>query len=271
MNYPFDHHPCWSNDRSGLWARIHLPVAPKCNVKCFFCDHNRGASCHIPRPGRASRTMTVRKAIDILEQHLHKRNDLRIVAVAGPGEPLANPEFFEVFEYVHDNHPDLKLCVSTNGTLLKDSALELARLGVSTVTVSVHTLNPETAQQVYEWAILDGSLVSGPEMGKQIVDLQVLGIQAAVSNGLMIKANTILIPGMNDHEIDTLSRRIADLKVSIQNITPLIPISKDSPPRPTHDELVRARLTASANIPQFTQCKQCRSDVVGVPGHDTIL
>jgi hypothetical protein len=40
---------------------------------------------------------------------------------------------------------------------------------------------------------------------------------------------------------------------------------------PSVAEITQARSTASKNIKQFIHCKQCRSDVIGIPGNDRVL
>jgi nitrogen fixation protein NifB len=39
-------------------------------------------------------------------------------------------------------------------------------------------------------------------------------------------------------------------------------------PRPSCDELRRARREAVSFLPQFHLCRQCRADAVGVPGQE---
>jgi nitrogen fixation protein NifB len=99
--YPFVHHPCFSSRRDKLWTRIHLPVAAQCNVKCVFCDHSRGTSCHTSKPGYSAHLMTPDEAIQIAEKEITIQPRLKIVAVSGPGEPLANAETFTTLQGVH--------------------------------------------------------------------------------------------------------------------------------------------------------------------------
>ncbi|MHA1615065.1 MAG: nitrogenase molybdenum-iron cofactor biosynthesis protein, partial [Candidatus Thorarchaeota archaeon] len=69
-----------------------------------------------------------------------------------------------------------------------------------------------------------------------------------------------------------LSKQIVDSGASLHNIVPLILCGNNQKLRPpTKEELYMARQIASKNIAQFTHCKQCRSDVVGIPGSDRIL
>ena len=34
----FSNHPCFSKDAHKKYGRIHLPVAPRCNMQCNFCN-----------------------------------------------------------------------------------------------------------------------------------------------------------------------------------------------------------------------------------------
>ncbi|MFW9800277.1 MAG: radical SAM protein, partial [Candidatus Thorarchaeota archaeon] len=159
--YPFKHHPCWSENRNDLWERVHLPVAGICNVKCAFCDHITASSCHLPRPGYASQLMEPSVAVSTTKKLLSERPDLRIVAVAGPGEPLANSETFATLSKIRSEHPYVRFCLSTNGVLLEDNVAKLVSLGVETATVTISTVKPETAALIYEWAIVDEDILSG--------------------------------------------------------------------------------------------------------------
>ncbi|MGY5879830.1 MAG: radical SAM protein [Candidatus Thorarchaeota archaeon] len=270
--YPFIHHPCYSESRENLWARIHLPVARFCNVKCIFCDHSVGSSCHTSKPGFAATLMNPDVAISRTMEELEKNSRLKIVAISGPGEPLANKETFSTLEGVRARNKHLKFCLSSNGVLLEDTASTLEKLGVRTISVSMSAIFPETAALIYEWALIDGVKQQGKEMGEIVIKKQLAGIERAVGLGITVKVNTILIPNINMGDIGYLSKRVVDSGAALQNIVPLVP-TKHSPNLvpPTREELDEARQIGSKSIPQFTHCKQCRSDVVGIPGEDRIL
>ncbi|MHA1636627.1 MAG: radical SAM protein [Candidatus Thorarchaeota archaeon] len=269
---PTIHHPCWSNDREHLWQRIHLPVAKYCNVKCVFCDHKFGSSCHTSKPGFASRIMTVQEAVQRTLKELRKRKDLRIVAVSGPGEPLYNEETFETLTQIRELKPKIQFCLSTNGTLIVEKIHELKKLDLATITVSMSAISPDTVGQIYEWGIFNKEREHGKIMAANIVDRQLRGIVAAAKIGVKVKVNTILIPEINGQEIAEIATNIAEAGASIHNIVPLIPNSKlANLQRPTATEIQAARAEAAKYLPQFVYCKQCRSDVVGIPGCDSIL
>ncbi len=270
--YPLIHHPCFSNSRQDLWARIHLPVAKRCNVKCIFCDHNSGASCHTPKPGYAAKLLTPDEAISRILREMRENSNLRIVAISGPGEPLFNDETFKILEMIREQNICCKLCLSTNGVLLAEKTGLLERLGVDSISVSVNAVNPSVISKMYEWALIDGNVMKHTEMAKQIISRQLKGIELASRCGITVKVNTVLISGLNTAEIHSLSRHIAQAGASLQNIVPLVPCGISSTLKPpTIEELENARVIGLKHISQFFHCKQCRSDVVGIPGEDQIL
>ena len=270
--YPYAHHPCYAESRKFLWARIHLPVAKICNVKCIFCDHSVGSSCHTSKPGFAGTLMKPNEAIYRAQVEIEKDRNLRIVAVSGPGEPLANEETFTTLEGIRRLNEEINFCLSTNGVLLEDCAVRLKELGVSSISVTVNAAFPETAARVYEWARIDRKVLRGSEMGEIIIRKQLAGIARAVKMGMIIKVNTILIPDYNGDEISHIAKQIAQSGASLQNIVPLILCGENQDLRaPTTKEVDSARSIASKHLRQFTHCKQCRSDVVGIPGQDRIL
>jgi len=270
--YPFQHHPCWSENRTEVWERIHLPVATVCNVKCAFCDRSMAVSCHVQRPGSAARIMSAESAIEIATEELRARSNLRIVAIAGPGEPLANAATFEVLGMIESARPRVHSCLSTNGVLLHDKVDRLVELGVDSLSVSMSASAETTAAAIYEWADIRGRRMTGIDMGKNLITAQLAGIERASNAGIHVKINSVLIPGVNHAEMPLLAEKAAHAGAELQNIIPLIPCAAMSTYRPPScAELEQSRAQAREYIKQFCHCHQCRSDVVGIPGADTIL
>ena len=56
-NAPKFDHPCFTNAPARA-ARMHLSVAPKCNIKCSFCNPAGGDKCvHGCMPGLTDRVL----------------------------------------------------------------------------------------------------------------------------------------------------------------------------------------------------------------------
>jgi nitrogen fixation protein NifB len=262
-----DIHPCYSHDAHFKYGRVHLPVAPRCNIRCNYCDR-RVSDCHrVFRPGVSARVVNAAEAVGLVGQALESEPRIRVAGIAGPGEPLANGETFATLQTVHECFPDLILCLSTNGVLLSQHAQALAALGVKTITVTVNSVNPSISAKIYSYVNYDHRRLEGVEAGELLLRKQLQGIEAAVEAGMLVKVNTVLIPGLNDQHLVEVSSEVARRGAWIQNIIPLIPLGNFKYRRPpTCDELRAAREACERFLPQFRHCKQCRADAVGVPG-----
>jgi nitrogen fixation protein NifB len=156
--------------------------------------------------------------------------------------------------------------------LLEESVNELLDLGVDTLSVSMSTSIPETATAIYEWADVSGRRMTGIEMAKETILRQLAGIRCAADAGIHVKVNSVLIPEVNNGSIAALAEEISSAGAELQNIMPLVPCGSMMTLRsPTCEELEQARIEARRYIRQFSSCRQCRADVVGIPGADTIL
>jgi nitrogen fixation protein NifB len=188
---------------------------------------------------------------------------LRVVGIAGPGEPLYNRETFKTLALVHEHFPLLNLCLSTNGLLLPQKADLLADLGVKTVTVTINAVHPPIVEKIY--AHIGGKI--NENIARSFTEQQLQGITACTTRGIHVKINSIVIPSINAGELTDVARHSRKRGACIQNITPLIPLSDFSTlDPPSHSEIVRIRERCAEYLPQFTCCKQCSADAAGIPG-----
>ena len=140
--------PCFSGGAHRRFGRIHLPVAPRCNLQCAYCD--RRYDCpNESRPGVTSSLLTPKDAVQRTALALAREPRIRVAGVAGPGEPLDNPETYETFRLLHRRFPALTLCVSTNGLLLPDRVEALTDCGVRTLTITINAVHPGPAAALY--------------------------------------------------------------------------------------------------------------------------
>jgi nitrogen fixation protein NifB len=192
---------------------------------------------------------------------------LQIAAVAGPGEPLFNQTTFTMFRLLKKVLPDIGLCLSTNGLLLEEKAETVKRLGVETITVTVNTIVPEESAQLFQGLIYRGRRLVGTEASELLVAHQLNGIKTAVSLGIIVKVNTILVPTINRESVLKTAEEVKSAGASLMNIVPLIPAGKMSHVSPP-SLLVLDEVCSKCEriIPQFHLCKQCRADACGVPG-----
>jgi nitrogen fixation protein NifB len=261
-------HPCFDEEAHELVGRVHLPVAPRCNIGCLFCERRVCAALTMQHPGWARRLLSPAEALDLVRDLVQSHPDERfVVGVAGPGEPLANDDTFEALRLVQAQFPHLILCASTNGLLLEIKLPALLDVGVRALTVTVNAPDGEVGEQIYGWVRHDGTTYRGREGADLLVDRQMRGIQAALACGLAVKVNTVLVPGVNDAHVERLARRLQELGVQLMNLVPLIPGGQMCDRRPpTCEELRRAREACGTLVQQFRKCEQCRADVIRFPG-----
>ncbi|PLX93298.1 MAG: nitrogen fixation protein NifB [Desulfuromonas sp.] len=268
-------HPCFGGDHSKA-GRLHLPVAPGCNIKCGFCERKFDCA-NESRPGVTSRVLTPQQGVErvrLVKKHMEMKGGakLKVVGIAGPGDPLANPKTFETFRLVREAFPEMTLCLSTNGLCLPQMLDEILAVDVHSLTVTINALTPETGAKVYEWINDGGARMTGEEGAALLLERQLEGVKKAAAAGLMIKINHVYIPGINDHETLDLAVRVRNLGAQMMNIIPVIPIGlfKDVTP-PTDAVMEMVRNQAELILSQARHCKQCRADAAGVVGEDIDL
>jgi nitrogen fixation protein NifB len=250
-----DDHPCFSAKAHNTKGRLHLPTSPSCNIQCRFCTRSLGADEN--RPGVAAGLLKPEEAVGTVKRALELCPEISVVGIAGPGDTLATSHAVDTFKRVHAAYPNLIKCLSTNGLELPGKARELWDAGVRTITVTVNAVDPEVLKKVVSWVKDDRDLISA----------QLVGIRECSDAGMVVKVNTVLIPGVNDSHIAKIAKAVKAAGASRHNILPLIPQNEfaDAPP-PTCEQIEEARREAGVYLEQFRHCKHCRADACGIPG-----
>ncbi len=180
---------------------LRLSVTPECNLDCFFC-HMEGLTSRGPlRPGMYARMggelLTPEDYLVIAEAG--RRLGIESYKITG-GEPLVRPDIVEVVEALASSGGEVSM--TTNGTLLEDLAARLAEAGLSRVNVSIHGLQLKTYTAV---------------MGRPLLPRALRGVKAALSAGLGVKINFVLVRGLNESDfwrlLDFAERNGVDLQV----------------------------------------------------------
>ncbi len=266
-------HPCFGGNHQKN-GRIHLAVAPKCNIKCGYCTRRHDCA-NESRPGVTSRILTPQEAMERVRETMASKilgPIIKVVGIAGPGDPLANEETFGTFRLIGEEFPHLLKCMSTNGLLLPEKIDLLHDLGLHSLTVTLNTLDPEVGAGIYKHVIYRGRRYTGVEGARLLLSGQLEGIARAAAYGMTIKVNTVLIPGINEEQVPLIARRVKELGAFVMNVMPLIPqadFANIVPPSPETLDMVRAE--NERIIGQFKHCRQCRADAVGLIGEDVMF
>jgi nitrogen fixation protein NifB len=268
-------HPCYSEEAHHHFARMHVAVAPACNIQCHYC-HRKYDCANESRPGVVSERLRPEDAIRKVLAVAAEVPELSVVGIAGPGDALANPEAtFATLEGIRRAAPDLTLCLSTNGLALPAHVDRLVSAGVRHVTVTVNMTDPEVGERIYPWIVLDGKKVCGREASRILSERQLEGIAALRARGVLVKVNSVVIPGVNDAHLPDVARAVRAAGAFIVNLVPLISAPEHGTHYgltgqrgPTAEELERVQVAAEIDAKVMRHCRQCRADAVGRLGED---
>jgi nitrogen fixation protein NifB len=265
------HHPCFNHDATATHARVHLPVAPACNIQCNYC--NRKYDCvNESRPGVTSAVLNPEEAARYLDRVCAKAPHLAVAGIAGPGDPFADPaRTLDTLARIHAAHPDLLLCLASNGLGLYDHIGKLAALGVSHITLTVNAVDPAIGAQLYAWVQKGAQRLYGIEAAQTLLTEQLRCIPALKAAGLLVKINAVLVPGVNDPHLPEVARRVKALGADTMNLIPLLVTQGtafENRPTPTDALTAAVRAQVAEHITVLSHCRRCRADAVGLLGHD---
>jgi cyclic pyranopterin phosphate synthase len=166
-----------SSGRRIDYARIS--VTDRCNYRCSYCMPEEG----VPSLGhddvmRYEEILFLCGVLSFL--------GVRKIRFTG-GEPLVRKGLIPFLLDFRDNFPDTALSITTNASLLRQYAADIARLNLAGMNVSLDTLDAEKFKKITRVGDIRDALD---------------GIASAKAAGIRnIKTNTVLIRGTNDGEL----------------------------------------------------------------------
>ena len=179
---------------------IRLAVTDECNYRCIFC-HMEGEPVEGPRrPGLGSPLLRPGDYENIAEAgSLIGVSKFKITG----GEPLVRADIVEIVEALRRGAPRSEVSMTTNGYLLRGLAHRLREAGLARVNISIHSLRPS----VYE-------LITGVPGLERALE----GLREAVSTGLGVKINMVVLRGVNDGEVLSMAEFARSLGATLQVI-----------------------------------------------------
>ncbi|KYK43844.1 nitrogenase cofactor biosynthesis protein NifB [Bradyrhizobium liaoningense] len=268
-------HPCYSEEAHHHYARMHVAVAPACNIQCNYC--NRKYNCaNESRPGVVSEKLTPEQAVRKVLAVATTIPQMTVLGIAGPGDPLANPaKTFKTFELVAKAAPDIKLCLSTNGLALPDHIDTIAKCKIDHVTITINMVDPEIGAKIYPWIFFSHKRHTGIDAARILTDRQLQGLEMLSKRGVLCKVNSVMIPGINDHHLIEVNKAVKSRGAFLHNIMPLISAPEhgtvfglNGQRGPTAQQLKGLQDACEGEIKVMRHCRQCRADAVGLLGED---
>ena len=268
-------HPCYSEEAHHHYARMHVAVAPACNIQCNYCNRKYDCS-NESRPGVVSAKLTPDQAVRKVVAVASEIPQMTVLGIAGPGDALANPKkTFDTFRMLQEQAPDIKLCLSTNGLALPEMVDEICRYNIDHVTITINMVDPEIGARIYPWIFWKHRRVTGIEAARILHENQMKGLEMLTARGVLTKINSVLIPGINDQHLIEVNREVKKRGAFLHNIMPLISeaehgtvfgLTGQRGPSAQELKAVQDACMGGANL--MRHCRQCRADAVGLLGED---
>ncbi|MBC2582698.1 nitrogenase cofactor biosynthesis protein NifB [Clostridium sp. DJ247] len=263
-------HPCYG-DNAHQFARMHIPVAPKCNISCNYCSRKYDCA-NESRPGVTSEVLTSEQAVYKFKEVKSKISNLTVLGIAGPGDALANfDETKKSIQLIKEEDPNITFCLSTNGLMLPFYANEIVELGISHVTVTINCVAPKIGAKIYREVNYLGTKLTGEEGAQVLMNNQLSGLRYLASKGLVCKVNIVMIKGINDDHIVEVVKKVKECGAFMTNIMQLIPVKESAfahMPLVSNKELNDKRKECEQYMKQMYHCKQCRADAIGTLEQD---
>lgn len=175
---------------------LRVSVTDRCNLRCIYCIPEEGIQLK-----HHSQILSLEDISRITREAV--KMGIRKVRVTG-GEPLVRKGVMQLVKYLRDIVGLEELTLTTNGVLLEEMALELYRLGMDRINISLDTLDPEKYRQI-----------------TRIGDIRrvMKGIEKVNSVGFKnTKINMVLLPGYNEKEVEAMKAFCRENGLNLQRI-----------------------------------------------------
>ncbi len=179
---------------------LRISVTDRCNFRCRYC-----MPAEIFGPDYAFLPSQQILSFDEIERlvKIFVSFGVKKIRITG-GEPLLRKNIVELIERLHLLPGVEDIAMTTNGSLLKSFAEDLAKAGLSRVSVSLDSLNEE------RFLSMNG------QRGK--VKNVLAGIEKAAQAGIQVKVNMVVQKGKNEQDIIPMAQFFKDKKHTLRFI-----------------------------------------------------
>ncbi|MHA2030213.1 MAG: GTP 3',8-cyclase MoaA [Candidatus Kariarchaeaceae archaeon] len=159
-------------------SNLRISVTDKCNLRCSYCitnDNNNWA--------QTKDLLTFSEIIRLV--NLFAQLGVIQLRITG-GEPLVRPGVPNLIKNLRSIPGIKRISMTSNGVLLADKIDELVNAGLSSINISLDTLDARKFQQI---------------TGKNHFDIVFNSILKAKKSDLRVKVNVVAIKDFNDMEV----------------------------------------------------------------------
>ncbi len=182
---------------------MRISVTDRCNYRCKYCMPENGIKLINHKD-----ILSYEEIVKIVTAFA--KRGIKRIRITG-GEPLVRSSIERLVGMLGTIDGIENISITTNGSLLKEKAFSLKANGLTSVTVSLDTLDKD------KFEILT-------RIGN--IDDVTSGIDAALKAGLAIKINTVFLKGVNEDKIMDILNFAFGRKITIRFIE-LMPTDVD--------------------------------------------
>ena len=174
---------------------LRLAVTDRCNLRCFYCMPEAGIR-YLPK----KELLTYEE----MERIVRVLADLGVnkVRITG-GEPFVRNGLMDFMRQLAKIDGLRELAMTTNGVLTAPHVPELVQLGLTSVNLSLDSLNRERFRQITRRDELPAVLKT---------------LDALLANKVEVKINAVVMDGQNTDDIPALAEMTRNLPVAVRFI-----------------------------------------------------
>ena len=172
---------------------LRVSLTDNCNLRCFYCMPDEDYE-FTP----ASRLMQQDEIVELAK--IFVQQGVTKIRLTG-GEPLVRKDAAGIILAL--SKLPVKLTITTNATRLHAFMDVLQQAGISSINISLDTLEPEKFQ-----------LITRTDQYRRVMD----NIQLAIDKGIHVKVNMVVMKGLNDNEINHFIAWTKDTPVHVRFI-----------------------------------------------------
>ena len=152
---------------------------------------------------------------------------------------------------------------------------DLCEHNIDHVTITINGVDPEVGAKIYPWIFWNNRRIKGIRAAEILIAQQQRGLEMLVERGVLVKVNSVMIPGVNDEHLEEVSKVVKAKGAFLHNVMPLIAEVEHGTfygvlgqRGPTHTELQALQEECAGDMNMMRHCRQCRADAVGLLGED---
>lgn len=171
---------------------LRISLTGLCNLGCVYCVNDNEK-----QPHQTKKALTATEIVT-LTQHLHEVLDLKTIRLTG-GEPSLYPDLVKLIQGLSKLNIELKM--TTNAYHLEHLIKPMFDAGLKELNISLDAITEPTFRKVSHRKNLDKVI-------NAIEDCQAIGYK--------IKLNTVILKGLNDHELLDILQFGIDRNLSVR-------------------------------------------------------